>query len=903
MSLTSGSRLGPYEILAPLGAGGMGEVYKARDTRLERTVAVKVLPSHLSENPEVRQRFDREARTISSLSHPHICALYDVGHQDGVDYLVMEYIEGQTLADRLVKGSLPLDQALRYGVEMAGALEKAHRQGIVHRDLKPGNVMVTSSGVKILDFGLAKALGPSPSASVLTALPTEMPLTEKGTLLGTIQYMAPEQLEGKEADPRTDIFALGLVIYEMVTGRKAFTGVSQASLIGAILRDDPSPISRLQPLSPRALDRIVATCLAKDTEDRWQTARDVGLQLDGIRQERSSAAVEPAPAAPAPRRRAGILPWGIAAVSVALAIVGLMAALRQKPPPALLRSYLPPPPNTTYHFFGANVGSPALSPDGRRIAFGAREADGTFRLWVRNLDALEGYPVPGGDGALFPFWSPDSRSIGFFAKGRLKVVEASPSPPPVRELADVVEARGGSWGADGAILFSPENFEALHRVPASGGTAAPATRLDQSRGDQAHRWPRFLPDGRRFLYEVRGRLVAGAPSVPVATFVGSLDGGGNRLVLNESTSVTYSPPGYLVFRRANTLMAVACDPKSLALRGDPVVLTDSLEGFAATGMSLFSVLEDLLVYSPRLDLTPSQLVWLDRTGKALSTVGPPSRLTHLSLSPDGRSAVVAQIEEPLPPDLWIFDTGVGRGIRLTNDSVAQVMPLISPDGRIFYSSFSSGPWDIWETTPQGGPSTKAFLSSPQSKATKAANDISPDGRWLLYREFHAGTRGDLKVASLTGDRQLRTYVATADDESNADFSPDGRWVAYASDETGRKEVYAASFPDPTRRFRISSHGGSQPRWSRDGKELFYVLSGQLMAAAVGRQGDDLTFGESRALFPLPLFTLVDPGFDLVTRYDVAPDGRFLALLRAGEEKPTPLVLVQNWREMLKTSRK
>jgi Tol biopolymer transport system component len=901
MSLTPGSRLGPYEILSPLGAGGMGEVYRARDTRLDRTVAVKVLPSHLSSSPELRQRFDREARTISQLTHPHICALYDVGHQDGTDYLVMELLEGQTLSERLTKGPLPLDHALRYGSEVAEALDRAHRQGVVHRDLKPGNVMLTASGVKILDFGLAKAFGPAASVEALTALPTETPLTEKGTLLGTVQYMAPEQLEGKEADARTDIFALGLVIYEMVTGQKAFSGASRASLIGAILRDDPPPISRQQPLAPRALDRVVSTCLAKEAEDRWQTARDVALQLEGIRQERS--AVEPAAPGAARRRRSAILPWAIAAASVALAIFGLTSGLRQGGArPQVMRSYLLPPPNTTFHVFGANVSAPALSPDGRRLAFGTLEAEGAYRLWVRELEDLEAYPVPGGEGALFPFWSPDSRSIGFFAKGRLMVVDASRSPPPPRELADVVEARGGTWGEGGTIVYSPGNFTSLMSVPAAGGKPVPATQLDRAAGELSHRWPRFMPDGRRFLYEVRKASAdPGAPAMPVGTYVGSLDGREKRLILSEGTSVNYSSPGYLLFRRANTLMTVACDPTSLALQGDPIVLTSGLEGFAATGLSLFTVQKDLLLYSPRMGLNPSRLVWLDRTGKELSTIGPPGRFVHVTLSSDGRAAVVAQIEEPLPPDLWIYDTTVGRGIRLTRDAAAQVIPIFSPDGRIFFSSFSTGPWDLWEMVPQGGGRDMKTLLATQT--TKSANDVSPDGRWLIYREFNSGSRGDLKAVSLTGDRQTRAFVATANDESNADFSPDGRWVSYASDESGRKEIYAASFPDPARRFRVSSDGGSQPRWSRDGKELFYVRSGRLMAATVGRQGDDLTFGESRPLFLLPLFTLVDPGFDVVTRYDVAPDGRILALLRSGDETLTPLVVVQNWREALKTAKK
>ncbi|HSE62518.1 MAG TPA: protein kinase [Thermoanaerobaculia bacterium] len=894
MTLAAGSRLGPYEIVSTLGAGGMGEVYKARDTRLERTVAIKVLASHLVSSADVRQRFEREAKTISQLSHPHICAVHDVGRQGETEYLVMEYLEGETLAERLQSGALPLEQTLRYGIQIADALDKAHRQGIVHRDLKPGNVMLTPSGVKLLDFGLAKVMSPA-APQPLTELPTQQALTQEGTIMGTVQYMAPEQLEGKEADARTDVFAFGATLFEMATGTKAFSAATQASLIGAILRDDPPPISRLQPIVPRALDRVVATCLAKEPENRWQTARDVALQLDWIRQERSS--VEPVTAAPPRRRRLAVVPWAFAAVGLAVAAFALTSASRQRLRPRTTRAYLLPPPNTTFHLIGANVAPPAVSPDGRRIAFGARDADGSIRLWVRELEALEAYAVPGGEGALFPFWSPDSRSIAFFAKGKLKVVEATPSPPAPRDLADVVEPRGGTWGEDGTILFVPENLSPLMRVAAAGGTPEPATRLDRAAGETAHRWPSFLPGGRRFLYEIR--RAGGDPNAPgmtFASFVGSLEGGEKRAVLSEGRATTYVPPGYLVFRRANSLMAVSCDSRSLSFRGDPVVLAESSEAFAATGVSLFSVSKDLLVYPPRIAATLTRLVWLDRSGKELSTVGPAERVTNFALSPDGRRAVTVQIEEGSPPDLWLFDTEVGRGIRLTRDGAAQTLPVFSSDGaRIFLSAYSRGPWNLWEITPQGR-DLKPFLESDSSKS---ANDVSPDGRYLLYREFNRGTRGDLKVVSLTGERRPRAFIATVDEETNGDFSPDGRWVAYTSDESGRKEVYVASFPDPTLRFRVSGEGGSQPRWSRDGKEIFYVRSGQLMAAVVGRRGGDLVFGESRALFPLRLSTQVDPAFDSVTNYDVAPDGRFLANLRAGEDAPTPLVLVENWRETLK----
>jgi dipeptidyl aminopeptidase/acylaminoacyl peptidase len=381
-----------------------------------------------------------------------------------------------------------------------------------------------------------------------------------------------------------------------------------------------------------------------------------------------------------------------------------------------------------------------------------------------------------------------------------------------------------------------------------------------------------------------------------ASFVGSLEGGEKRKVFSDGRATTYVPPGYLVFRRGNSVMAVACDPKSLSTRGDPVVLAESTEAFAATGVSLFTVSKDLLVYPPRIAATLTRMVWLDRSGEELSTVGPAARVTHFALSPDGHRAVTVQIEEGLPPDLWIFDTGVGRGIRLTRDGAAQVSPVFSSDGaRVFLSSYAKGPWDLWEITPQGR-DLKPFL---ESAVSKTANDVSPDGRYLLYREFNPGTRGDLKVVPLAGERRPRNFIATADEETNGDFSPDGRWVAYTSDESGRKEVYVASFSEPARRFRVSGEGGSQPRWSRDGSELFYIRSGQLMAAAVGRQKDELVFGESRALFRLRLSTQIDPAFDEFTNYDVAPDGRFLANLRAGEETPTPLVFVENWRETLK----
>ncbi|MEP6767714.1 MAG: protein kinase, partial [Acidobacteriota bacterium] len=494
MILTAGSRLGPYEIVAPLGAGGMGEVYKARDTRLERTVAVKVLPARLSDSPAVRQRFEREAKTISQLSHPHICAIYDVGREGETEYLVMEYIEGQTLADRLARGPLDLDQTLRCGVEIADALDFAHRQGIVHRDLKPGNVMLTSSGIKLLDFGLAKAFSPTTAQGSLTGLPTQTNLTAEGTILGTLQYMAPEQLEGKETDARTDIFALGAVLYEMATGRKAFSGTSQASLIGAILHTEPPPLSGIHPMTPPGLERVVKRCLAKPPERRWQSARDVLLELEDVRER---ADVPATGALPARRRLPEVAGWVAAAVLMA-GLLGSIFLRGRAPHPATvsrLRFAIPPPSGAEFQ------GMPAISPDGRKLAFVATTTDGRDLLFLRPLESLEARRLEGTEGAAFPFWSPDGRSLAYFAQGKLAKIDAAGGSSQI--LCDAPNPRGGSWGSRGTIVFSVNGGGEIHRVGENGGRSANIAHL-VAHPQETNRWPDFLPDGTHFLYFVLG---------------------------------------------------------------------------------------------------------------------------------------------------------------------------------------------------------------------------------------------------------------------------------------------------------------------------------------------------------------------------------------------------------------
>ena len=565
--LESGSKLGPYEILAPLGAGGMGEVYRARDTRLDRTVAIKVLPAELSANLERRQRFEREARIISSLNHPHICALYDVGHQEGVDYLVLEYLEGESLASRLERGPMPIEQVLCFGIEIADALDKAHRQGVTHRDLKPGNIMLTRHRAKLLDFGLAKVLPqpallqqPSPSPAAPTA---SLALTAEGTLVGTFHYMAPEQFEGREADARSDIFALGAVLYEMATGRQAFEGKTAASVMAAILEREPQPITATRPLAPPALDRLVETCLAKDPEERWQTAHDVKLQLQWLAEAGSQAAV-PVPVTIRQRTRE-YTAWTAAAVALVAALLLAVVYFRRPPPEAarVLRSSLLPPPNFSFEPYNFTV-----SPDGTRLAFVAVGPDGTNTLWVRALSAPEAQQLNGTEWASFPFWSPDSRRVGFFAQDKLKTVDITGGA--IEILCEAPIGRGGTWSRDGTIIFAPSIAGPLYRISASGAVPTPVTRIPRPGSGQSHRWPSFLPDGKHFLYFVD----FSAPEDPQRNgiYVGSLDSGEPKLISPElSGNVAYAS-GNLLYVRNTSLIAQPFSLDRLETSGPPVAI-------------------------------------------------------------------------------------------------------------------------------------------------------------------------------------------------------------------------------------------------------------------------------------------------------------------------------------------
>jgi len=881
LPLEPGTRLGHYEILGPLGAGGMGEVYRARDPRLDRVVAIKVLPMHLSSDPQLRQRFEREAKAISQLSHPNICVLHDVGRENDVDFLVMEHLEGETLADRLTRGPLAPQEVLSTGIAIADALDRAHRQGIIHRDLKPGNIMFTKSGPKLLDFGLARTLAPSSgsAASALTSLPTEaagsQPLTAEGSLLGTFQYMAPEQLEGEEADARTDVFALGALLYEMATGRPAFSGKSRASLISSIMSSTPAPISSVQPLSPPALDRVIHTCLAKDREERIQTAHDVKLQLQWIAEGGSQAGV-PAPLAHRRRSRERTA-WIVAGVAAVAALaLGATTLMRKLPEPRLMRFSMAPPPGLM------NMRDPIISPDGRYVSFTGRDSTGAEQLWVRPLAESEATPLPGTTGARRGFWSPDSRYLGFILDGKLKKVAISGGSP--QNLGDAPEGEDGDWSRGDVILF--DGPDRLSRISGSGGLVSTVTELDSTLKENFHGWPEFLPDGKHFVFRTFG---GGNPGMAV----GSIDSKSHQRIDSGAASFArYAPPGYLLYVRDNTLFARPFDAGKRAFQGDPVPISEGLplDGF---GISRFSVSDNgILVYQAGRS-GERELAWFDRTGRRIRTDGPPGDLQNPALSPDGkRIAMRRRDPQSRDLDVWTLDIARGTLSRFTFDPQSDSSPLWSPDGAwiVFNSARDSLGMDIYRKRSNGVGGLEMLV---QSDRDKYPNSISRDGRYLVYWEEMADGNVDIRGIDLQGDRKPFDLVATPAGERHGMVSPDGRWLLYVSNESGRSEVYVQGFPEPQGKWQVSTNGGDFPAWRGDGRELYYIARDQRLMAVPVTAGEGFEAG-----VPVPLFTLPEIG-PARNRYCVSADGqRFLAHVPVGLDAVTPFQFVLNWQESI-----
>jgi Tol biopolymer transport system component len=893
MSLTSGTKLGPYEIHSPLGAGGMGEVYRALDTRLDRCVAIKVLASHLSSSPELRQRMEREARAISSLNHPHICHLYDIGSQNGTDYLVMEFLEGQTLADRLRTGAMPLNEILKVGIAIAEALAVAHRQGVVHRDLKPGNIMLTPSGAKLMDFGLAKPLamqtatsgsGTPPSFTAVATLsgPSPLsPLTTAGSIIGTIQYMSPEQIEGKEADARSDIFAFGAVLYEMVAGKRPFSGKSQISLASSILESDPQPISAIKPLTPPAFEHLVTTCLQKNPDERFQAAHDIKLELQWIAGGGSAPAASAAePPVSQKRERLG---WVVALA--ATVILGAAAGMFLHTSPQstrATRTVINPPEKATLNLTGDTAGPPVLSPDGTSVAFTAVGADGKTLIWVRPMNSLDAHALADTENATFPFWSPDGRSLGFLADGKLKTIDVNGGSALV--IAESELGRGGSWGPGGVLLVAPNVSTPIMRVSANGGSLVPITKVDLAQ-HTSHRWPFFLPDGKHFLYLAIHHDASKAANNTV--YYASLDGRENRALFHSQSNAIYAN-GFLLFARADQLMAQSFDHAKGTLSGEPQIVARGVMNDSSTWHMDASATDSGLLVFGSGGSGDLQLLWMNRASKQIDVLlDKVTNLVGARLSPRG-DRVALQIDNGAN-DIWVLDLARRVRTRLTFGPVANFSPLWSPDGQwIGYVSNRDGHYSLYRKHSDGSGAEELLLTGDQQQI--APTDWSRDGKYLFYtRRATDGLHNEICALPLEAERKPSIAVPRG---GSAALSPEGHWLAYQSSESGTNEVYVVAFGGGQGKWQVSANGGTVPLWSKDGKELYYSdLTFSLFAVPANEVGGALQFGAAQKL--VSNWTSPNPF------YDVSPDGKKILLDRVAQQVNQSVTVVTNFTADLK----
>jgi Tol biopolymer transport system component len=883
MPLSPGTRLGPHEIISPLGAGGMGEVYRARDTRLGRDVAIKVLPHHLSTNSEVRARFEREAKTVSSLNHPHICTLFDVGREGDTDFLVMELVEGETLAARIARGPLPAADVLKFGAQIADALDRAHRAGVVHRDLKPGNVMLAKSGAKLMDFGLARGAGLAAAgsgASMLTQSPTiAQPLTAEGTIIGTFQYMAPEQLEGRDTDERSDIWALGCVLYEMATAARAFDGKSQASLIATIMHTDPRPLREIAPASPPSLDRLIRECLAKNPEERRQSAGDIRLELNRIARGETDTAVAPATPARASNARWIVV---VAIVGIIGAAIGYFAGHRGEREDAAERIAftVPAPPGSRFRFTieedGTRLAPPLISPDGRQIVFGVVDSKGARTLIRRSFDDVAAEPIAATAEARMPFWSPDSRSLGFFSEGKLRCISLA-SGAAVTLADGAVNPRGGSWSRKGVIIFAPTANSTIYSVPATGGTPVQVTVLDTTLADLSHRFPTFLPDDEHFLFLVWTNNSALRDSIG-GIYMGSL---GSREVkrIDAAASSAVVVDGAIVFVRDGILVRAPFDAKNGTL-GAAAVTDQRVDWDVSTGLGLFSISQTgTLLCRESNALAQTRPVWYDRTGAPIDTVGAPASYSKIALARRAARAGAIIGNQDGNGDVWLLDFTRGLSSRFTNSRADERHVGMSPDGlKVAYTSDVGGPY-------------YAFVAlCDQSQAPQKLGppsddwnllDFSMDGRLvLLAMSTH------IWVVDVDTRQSLRWHTVPGSFASSSGcFSPDARWIVYASPESGRDELYVRPNPGPGGQVQLSARGGTHPHWSNDGREIVYEDSdGDLIAVPVDTRAGFET-GAPRRLFRVGSRRVWDAAGD---------HSRFLVTVRGPDVVDPPLKVVTHW---------
>jgi Tol biopolymer transport system component/tRNA A-37 threonylcarbamoyl transferase component Bud32 len=850
--LPSGTRLGPYQVLGLIGEGGMGQVYRAADTRLDRAVAIKVLPAALAEDRVRRDRFEREARSISKLEHPNICPLYDVGELPaeggGGLFLVMQFLEGETLADRLTRGPLSIKETLDVGIQVAEALAAAHRAGIVHRDLKPGNIMLTRSGARLLDFGLARAVSPTSANGVTIAGNDRTTLTTQGTLLGTLHYMAPEQLDGREVDTRADIFAFGAVLFEMVTGLKAFEAETPARVLSAILRDEPARVSTLVPVTPAGLDDLIHTCLAKDPNERWQGMSDVARQLRWLQSALSSAksgtAVRPATL---PSRTRWLKWWPVAAAILLGVAAGAMSMRMLGAPraaaPLRLHALLLPPDNSFL------TGGVALSPDGRTLAFVATDANGERQLWIRQLDAARAQPLDGTTGASDPFFSPAGNEVAFFANDELKRIVIGGGGATV--ICEAGAGAGGTWNRDGVIVFQPHQQGHLMRVAAAGGLPEPITALDASANETHHLYPSFLPDGRHYVYYVAGRqrgLYIGELGSRERTFL--FDPDPSLPPGAAATPGVYAGSGHLVYVRDRVLMARAFDATSRALAGEPIKLADTVD-YNPPGQAAFAIAGGVLVYRPRQHLALGSLMWIDRGGEFAEVPASAAAFRQVSIAPDGRTAAVERRDAQGVSSVWTIDLDAGVTVRVPAEYWSG-SPIWSRDGSaLAYSVAADSPPNIVTRNEKGaGPERRLTRSA----AIQYPGGFTPDARTVLFRSFSSDTGWDLFTVAADGGSPPQRLLQTPANETEMSLSPDGRFLAYTSDESGRTEVYLSRFPEMIGRVPVSAGGGQRPLWRADGRELYFVGAGnRLMAAGITVNGNAISAAPAAPILDVPLF--------------------------------------------------
>jgi serine/threonine protein kinase len=897
-----GQTISQYKIIEKLGEGGMGVVYKAQDTKLDRFVALKFLPPHLAASEQDKARFIQEAKSAAALNHPNVCSIIDIQDHDGQMFIVMEFVDGQTLQEK--KFTLTQKQAIEYGIQIADGLAAAHEKGIVHRDIKPENIMIRKDGiVQVMDFGLAKLAGSSR-------------LTKMGSTVGTLGYMSPEQVQGQEADHRSDIFSLGVLLYEMITGRSPFNGAHESAILYEIVNVDVPPMSSIKQGIDPSLDAIVLECLEKEPGERYQSVAEVSKELRRFKRESSrsrasrvmtvTGAFHPGSFAAAPstpqsigsgfigRLKNAFVIWMTIAVLFGLTTIALIVVpdlFSRKQTKEVIRAYISGPEKFTFsNSFGG--GQLALSPDGRELAFVAVDSSGSTSLWVRPINSLTATMLSGTQGAAFPFWSPDNHYIGYFSNNKLKKIEKTGGPS--FSICDVVTPRGASWGSDGKIVLPTDQVTGLSVVSESGGIPASLTTLDSTRNEQTHRYPCFLPDGKHFLYFAR-TTASGSGSALDVICVGSVDGKTNKRLLPGISNVAYAA-GHILFMRENSLMAQSFDPDALELKGDPFPIAEAVDFSTRYSIASFTVSQTgVLVYLGKSAATTPELALFSPAGKKLRSFGQPEVFVVAKLSSDGKTIAMDLYEVTARnADVWLYDVVRSVKTRFTFDGNVDAYPIWSPDGKnIIFSSNRKGHYDLYEKMSNGAADEQLLFASGQ---TKYATDWSQDGKYILFQSTNnQNSKSDIYYIPMTGDKKPVALIATEFNEMFASFSPDSRWVAYQSNESGRNEVYVRPFPGHGAKWQVSANGGTSPRWKNNGKEIFYVANGKLIEADVNGTGSNFVVGNVREYFDPATVGGINVGNGILK--DISPDGQSILLsISKGMITTAPLTLVVNWDE-------